>query len=168
MSLRNILIDLHGSQRSLFSLGQDLARQKVKIREPEVGISHSAVSKRVVVVHRDCLLESLDRFQHPFFVVLVPEIAAPEIEIVSLYIVCRLFSETYLILARQLKFQTLPNGFRYLVLNCQKVRRAAIVLLAPELRSVGNFNQLAPDDQFLFQPKHTNHHHSPDFELETN
>src|SRR5687768_12320112 len=104
MSLRKILIDLHGSQRRLFSLGQDLAREKVKIRQPEVGISHSAVSKRVVVVNRDCLFESLDGLQHPFLVVLVPEIAAPEIKVVSLYVVCRLFRKTYLILARQFKF----------------------------------------------------------------
>src|SRR5215208_402067 len=102
MSLCQIVVNCYGPQRGLLRFGQNFARRKVDIRQSEISIRHSAVSQCVIGVDRDCFFESLYRLQHPLFVVLVPEIAASEIEVISFSVLCWLFIESYPILAGDL------------------------------------------------------------------
>ncbi len=93
MGFGQVFIDFHGSHRRLFCLGQNLAWREVHIRQPEISISQTAISQRIIRVNSDCLLENLDCFEHPVFTVFVPEIPAPQIKVVGFRVMCRLFSE---------------------------------------------------------------------------
>src|SRR6185436_14824145 len=105
MSLREVFIDFHGSERGFLSFGQNFMGRKVNVRQPEISIRQSAVSQRVVGIHRDGLFEILDGPQHRFSAVLVPKETASQIETVSFTVIRVPFSKTYLVTTRQLEFQ---------------------------------------------------------------
>ena len=150
MSFGEIAINLQSLQRCpLLFLegllwGQQTAASKEGVRSRQPGIS-----RRVIRVVLDCLLEVIHAFLKSLFRPRTPEITSHHVKLVSLAILGVALGQPLLLLAAQAQPQLLRYFLRNLRLHRHDVRQFAVILPTPQMPVVSHIYQLSADRNII-------------------
>ena len=135
---------LSACSRGALRLGHRLdpvrAEQQIRIRQAGIG-------QRIVRILGDRLLEVLDRLLVAGDRALVPVIAALQVRLIRHGIVGVALRDLLAFLAAQARLDLVENLAGNLILHGEQVGGRAVVLIAPQLRSIRDVHQLGLDDQ---------------------
>ncbi len=142
MSFRQLIVELHGTQRRGARFGHELVlRSETVAAHQGVGIRQAGIGAGVVGVFGYGLLKIFDRPLETRRCPLVPEVAAFEIQIICLI---RIWSERSLmsgvnpLVVAESELNSVCNLLRNLTLKSQQVDQFPIVLPRPHMRLVSH------------------------------
>src|SRR5207247_9216651 len=98
---------------------------------------------------------------------LVPVVAAAQIELIGFAVLRETLRDTLQILAGQSGLQLSRYFTRDVLLNCKNIRKLAIVLLTPELRSAVHIDQFSLYEQIVSSLRNATRAHGANTKLRT-
>src|SRR3984893_8036957 len=166
MRLRQLVIDLesmHGCRLSV--LANFLRGNVARITQEIIGIGKTRIGQSVLWISLNRLLEIINRPGKASFGPLVPVIETLKVELISLWVLGVVLGELRGLLAGQFGSQVVVNLLRDVFLNAEQISDLAIVLSAPQFRTIGNADQVSLNRQGIPTLGNASQQHSVDTKL---
>src|SRR6202521_6234062 len=144
MRLRQRVIDLETMHACPLSVLPSFLRGNVAgITQESIGIGKTRIGQSVLWISLHRLLEIINRPGKASFGPLVPVIETLKVELISLWVLGVVLGELRGLLAGQLGSQVVVNLLRDVFLNAEEISHLAIVLSAPQFRTIGHADQIS-------------------------